>query len=367
MKKFLLLTTVIASCLSLQAKQVDTNKAKSIALQFMESGSTTRSARSADLNLVYTATSNDASPATRSQANGNNLFYVFNQSDDKGFVIVAADDAVSPILAYSRENSFKADNMPCNVKVILDGYRSAIAEAIANGNDASSEWSDVGTRAEDTANEEYLLKTKWDQGWPFNAQTPKLAGEHCATGCVATAMAQIMYYWKYPQIDSEPHSYHWLGGDKTLSADMSKNFDWENMRNTYASNESFTEAEVQAVSHLMLQCGIYADMNYFNASSATKCNAEAALSYYLGYSKKSISNLSLDQTGQTKWMRIVKGEIDSKRPVLYTNYGHAFVCDGYDSSDRLHLNLGWGGSSDGFYKFMADDSEYITLNPQSTP
>lgn len=359
MKKLLLFVLTLTAT-SLQAKQVNVDKAKDIALQFMQTGTMAKAnasnkAGGSALNLVYTATA-DNRITTRAASSPNNLFYVFNQSDNGGFVIVAADDAVSPILAYSHENSFDADNMPCNVKAILNTYRDAITEAIANGTDASNEWTSMAKAAEASTDGDYLVKSKWGQGYPYNAQTPILADEHCVTGCVATAMAQIMYYWKSPSQGIGSHEYYWAGGNKMLSADFSEAIDWANIHDAYDNDSAYTQKEIDAISHLLLQCGVSVDMDYYDQSSASTTTMRNALCKFFGYSKPMACNYSLSDVGETEWMRIIKEEIDNGRPIVYSSNGHAFICDGYNSSDYLHVNFGWGGYSDGFYQHMGTNA-----------
>lgn len=351
---------------SLQARQVDAQTAQQVAQQALQQASYARHLSSkptgTSLKLVYTATAQSAKlSAPLSTAAVGNLFYVFNQEDGAGFVIVSADDAVSPILAYSNESSFRADSIPCNVQAVLDTYCEAIAAAIAGGSDASQTWSTVSTDASEAT---HLVQSQWNQSYPYNLQTPLLGGEHCVTGCVATAMAQIMYYWKYPEHGTGSYEYYWIRGEKTLSANFEEAFDWTNMRNTYPSGETFTQESVDAVSHLMSQCGVSVDMAYYTSSSASITTMMSALYTYFGYSPVSMCSYDLSSVGNTEWMNIIKSEIDNKRPIVYSSNHHAFICDGYDANDYLHINFGWGGHNDGFYQFMGT-SAYLNKTSQT--
>lgn len=363
MRKIYLSAIIALVAIGAQAKQVEETKAKSFAQQFLNAGTATRSA-SSELQLVYTATAASSNQTTRSSEANNNLFYIFNQSGAQGFVMVAADDAVKPILAYSHTSTFNANDIPCNVKAVLDTYRSAISAAIANGEDASSQWKSGATRAADATEGSYLLKSQWSQGYPYNAQTPMLGGGHCVTGCVATAMAQVMYYWKYPQRGTGSHSYYWSGGDKTLSADFTEPFDWDNMHDSYSSEDSYTANEEEAISHLLSQCGIALDMAYYDQSGASPSMLMNSLSEYFGYSEDYMKMNDLDEAGQTEWLKIIKGEIDGGRPVVYSSNGHCFICDGYNSNDYLHVNFGWNGYDDGFYALMGTN-EYLNQDYQN--
>lgn len=372
MKKLLLstLTVLFLATITANAKQVDADKAKNVALQFMQTsnsakGNTSRSLSAANLELVYTATADAKATATRAKAATNNLFYVFNQQDGKGFVIVAADDAVSPILAYSRENKFCADDMPCNVKAVLDSYREAITAAIDSGADASAEWNNAATAAKASTDGSNLVKTQWDQSYPYNNQAPVLGEEHCLTGCVATAMAQVMNYWQYPQRGTGSNSYYWDGGDQILSTDFSQDFDWSNMLDSYPYDSTFTQAEQDAVAYLMAQCGRSINMAYYRGSGASVSTMRNALIDNFGYSEDYIRSLTLGNTTQAEWLSTIKAEIDAGRPVVYSSSSHAFICDGYDSSNKLHVNFGWSGNSDGYYALMGGDNIYLSASYQN--
>lgn len=367
MRRLLLLTILVSIVMGINAKQVDVNKAKNVAQQFLLGKSSANATRSLDgLDLVYTATTSNGEQATRADGSNGNLFYVFSKSDNNGFVIVSADDAVTPILAYSRENGFDGENIPCNVKAVLDGYRTVISEAIANGKDASEEWGNIGTRAEETEDGEYLIKSKWGQGIPYNLQTPTIKDSHCVTGCVATAMAQIMYYWKYPEVGHGSKEYFWSNGAKTLTSNFTKPFDWNNMKEEYAYKEGLTEEEADAIGHLMRQCGIAVSMSYdLGESLSNPFSITSALCDYFDYNPNTARHLNLTEIkSNAKWLQIIRDEIADKRPISYNSNGHAYICDGISGDDYLHLNFGWYGSRNGFYKFMTGESVYLNKSDQ---
>lgn len=371
MKKNLLLIITLAGCFSLQAKQVDVSTAKSIAQKVLHINSSisTRAAEgNSGLNLVYTATADNAIATRTAAPTTNNLFYVFSQSDNKGFVIVSADDAVSPILAYSHENSFDGDNIPCNVQAVLDNYRAAITEAIAIGKDASAEWSNVATRTEEeTVEGEYLIKTKWAQGWPENAQVPMLDEERCAAGCVAIAMAQVMNYWKYPEKGTGSNEYTWYS--QKLTTDFSKSFDWDNMpKRTNYGQGKVTAKEADAVSYLVDQCGLSINMSYGRTESgASVYYMLKALYSFFGYNANTMGHFKMDEansdTSKEKMLNIIKNELDNGRPMIEEGNFHCYICDGL-VDDYMHLNFGWGGGSDGFYKLMGGTNAYANNTDQ---
>ena len=285
--------------------------------------------------------------------------YVF--ADDHSFVIVAADDCVQPILAYSMDNTFGTEPMPDNVGFWLRGYDEQIALAIAQNavptRQAAQDWEmlksckNVQLRA--TAAVAALLKTTWNQSSPYNNLCPS----GCPTGCVATAMAQVMNYWKYPTKGIGSHSYEYTHTTYGIQeADFgATTYDWSNMRDSYSYNA--TNAQRTAVATLMRHCGVSIDMNYGpNGSSAQTAKVALALKDYFNYDDDLYYAMRDDYT-DSEWIALLKAELDAStpRPVQYQGFdtgaasGHSFVLDGYDNNNRFHVNWGWGGSSDGWF------------------
>lgn len=307
--------------------------------------------------------------------------YIFN--GNPGFVVMAADDCVQPILGYSLTGKFTAENMPTNVSGWLQGYNDEIQYAEENQARASSEtaqlWKDltegkVGA-AKATTVVAPLIQTKWNQNKYYNRLCPVASGGpdgHAYTGCVATAMAQIMKYWQYPLHGIGSHSYVWNG--QTLSADFgATTYDWGNMTNyyeyyysdplgsaTWLPTDFHTPERIAAIATLMYHCGVSVDMNYGGGGSGTATSYVAdALKVYFNYSPaieyKARSNNGTTYYTDAEWIAMVKAELDANRPLEYcgqdpnSNSGHAFVCDGYDNNDYLHFNWGWAGHYDGYF------------------
>jgi hypothetical protein len=212
-----------------------------------------------------------------------------------------------------------------------------------------------------------LVQTKWDQSPYYNNLCPydNSKGERTVTGCVATAMAQVMNYWEYPKKGTGFHSYnHSKYG--TLNANFgSTTYDWANMPNELTSSSSTVQKN--AVATLMYHCGVSVDMDY-NVSSeggsgayvissrspVTHCT-EYALKTYFGY-KTSIQGVQKADYTTTNWKNLLKAELDASRPIVYAGFGdggHCFVCDGYDNNDYFHFNWGWGGLYDGYFALNA--------------
>lgn len=287
------------------------------------------------------AKSRTATTASRSDA-----YYVFN-NDAGGFVIIAGDDAVTPVLGYTSTGSFDAENLPDGLKDLLKSYERQIA-ALGDNYVANQ----TATRAAFTG--EKLLKTaEWNQMAPFNKYTPN----NYVTGCVATAGAIVMKHHGYPAKGTGSHSYTWNG--ETISADFEHTYDWASMPAKY---DGTNDAAFDGVARLMADLGVAVEMQYNkDGSGAYIGNLVTALQKYYGYSKLS-HLMAIEDVGAEAWNGRLREEIDANRPVLYAasdpaGGGHAFVIDGY-KDESFSVNWGWGGYCDGFYQIGA-------LNPES--
>lgn len=287
-----------------------------------------------------------AKSRTATTASPSDAYYVFN-NDAGGFVIIAGDDAVTPVLGYTSTGAFDAENLPDGLKDLLKSYERQIA-ALGDSYQANQ----TATRAAFTG-EKLLNTAKWNQMAPFNKYTPN----NYVTGCVATAGAIVMKHHGYPAKGTGSHSYTWNG--KTLTANFELGYDWANMPAQYNGND----AAFDGVARLMADLGVAVEMQYNkDGSGAYIGNLVTALQKYYGYSKLS-HLMAIEDVGAEAWNGRLRDEIDANRPVLYaasdpnTGGGHAFVIDGY-KDESFSVNWGWGGYCDGFYKIGA-------LNPES--
>lgn len=296
------------------------------------------------------------------------VFYIFNAAGNKGFVIVAADDKSTPVLGYSTESAFPATELSPELSYWLDGYKKQISYAIAHQRvplpSITQKWQDLALEAEGPVAARPtgvapMLETNWNQAPYYNQLCPT----NTPSGCVATAMAQIMKFWDNPTTGTGSHSYSssTLGG--TLSANFgATTYDWTNMPNVLTSGSSATQKT--AIATLMFHCGVAVEMDYNTGGSGAQvidmgigwpC-AENALKNNFGY-KTSITGYKRNDFSDTQWHKMLKFEIDNGRPLLYVGFGdvggHAFDFDGYDDNDFFHINWGWGGLSNGY--FIVDD------------
>ena len=359
-------------------KQVDENTARTVARNFLTTTSVSEHfTGNPELHLAYSAGINTVNMMYAGASTP--LFYVFNINAGQGFVIVAGDDVVLPVLGYSDESSFTAENMPLNIAEWLEGYedqiRFAVEQQLKPTPEIESGWSSLinGTVTESALKGVQgvnpLVQTQWDQSPVYNDLCPydNQFADRTVTGCVATAMAQVMKFYNYPPTGIGFHSYnHQKYG--TLSANFaSTQYNWSAMPN------SVTTAN-PAVATLMYHCGVGVNMQYnvgsqggsgayviSSGSPWTNC-AEYAMKTYFGYAA-SMQGLQRTNFTEAQWIALLKTELNAGRPMVYagdgTGGGHCFVCDGYNDSDYFHFNWGWSGNSDGYFLINA-------LNPGAT-
>jgi len=365
-KSLLLIAAVMGLSLVAVARPVDRETAKAVASKFMGTN---------DLQFIttYQTEQNEAA------------FYVFNT--ENGFVIVAADDCETPIIAYSHEGRFDPDNVPVQMEEYLQDFVARIQYGIENqivaDETTARQWelvkatgrlNDRQTQAVDP-----LLTEKWHQGCLYNNLCPEMQGpcNHAEVGCVAIAMGQIMHHWNYPAQGWGSHSYSSAG--TTLSADFgSTSYGWTLMPDSLTDNSS--DAEIEAVATLLFHCGVSVDMAYGNnGSNALITRIIPAMRQYFDYSRR--MHLEKKQHYDDEaWVSLLKNDLDQQRPIMYFGSGsgaHAFVCDGYDDNDLFHFNMGWGGPGNGYYamgslnpngyNFNSSNSAILDIIPQYDP
>lgn len=357
------------------AKHVDLETAKSVAVTFWENNVQKSNIHKSGYEFYDIA----------AQTEFTNL-YIFNTNG--GFVIVSSDDAAKPILGYSQQGSFDPNNIPVNAREWLNNYNREIQYAIDNniesGEETREAWNNLrngkGLAPKSTRTVSQLMTTTWNQSPYYNDLCPYDGDTRSVTGCVATAMAQVMKYWNWPLQGTGSHSYtsdeHPEYG--ILSADFGNTiYDWDNMPDALTEGSSSTE--INAVATLMYHCGVSVEMQYSaTASGAYSVSYFNQLEYctenawrnFFGYSDDLHGALRMfryvDENDDTliyelyqyeEWIEMLKEDLDALRPILYTGHGniggHAFVFDGYDSNDLFHVNWGWGGYENGFFSVDA--------------
>ncbi len=297
--------------------------------------------------------------------------YFFNIGDNQGYVIAAADDCVSPILGYSHEGSIDVEHIPDNMQWLLDEYAGQIQLMRDKGISAPR----VPRKSLEQPAVAPMLTTHWNQTRPYNQACPlDTNGERCVTGCVATAMAQVLYYHHARSVTQTTHeiaAYVTKRGVEVSAIPAGSFIDWDNMVEHYGANVETTPEQDAAVANLMRYCGSAVHMNYTSGSSgAAAAHVAPAMIAYFNYSSKTQS-MSRNDCGLSddEWEELIYHELSNSRPVLYcgwnkNNIGHAFVCDGYDGEGFFHINFGWGDQGT-YYLLTAVDStgtSYIRFN-----
>lgn len=314
----------------------------------------------------------------RTKADAEPLLYVFNRPEG-GWVMISADDVLCPILAYSDEGEFRSEGMPVQLKSWIDSYVKSTKEVRLRKLQASSEtrqmWQTAGYRTKASGGK--LLETaKWGQDSPYNLLCPEVKESgrqvRAVTGCVATAMSIVCRYHQWPEKGKGTiggYNYQTETGQKVSIPSYSideHQYDYSLMPMRYSS--SANTSQKNAVALLMHDNGVMVEAEYnYNygtgALSQNICNALFKHMSYSGEARLEYRNMYND----VEWIRMIKNEIDNNRPILYGGYdpnngGHQFVCDGYDSNDKIHINWGWEGSSDGYFTLKLSIPGDCTFN-----
>ena len=356
-RNIMLLALLLGSVLSLSAQQVTQEAALKKAEQFLGKTNISRRAPHKAPQLTL--------------ANNRDEFYIFNDKANGGYVIVSGEERMPDVLAYSYDSRFDADNIPCNMKAWLEGYAEQVkylrTHPEASARRTTPERENVGP----------LLTCRYNQ-WPspYNDKCPEVDGKRCPTGCTATAMAQIMYYWKWPEQTTDViPGYTSYTHNIEMPAIPVTTIDWDNMLGRYGNG--YTEKQADAISTLMLLCGTSVKMNYTpTGSGASVYNAAKAFRKYFGYDDL-IEGCSRSAYSIEDWEQLVYDEMKSKRPVLYSGFstdgsGHAFVLDGYQDG-FFHVNWGWGGAdayvlmtdADGWQGYTEEQDAVVGIQPAS--
>lgn len=349
MKKYFAFLLSATAAMTANAEQISEQQAAAIASKYMPETTTARKmarAKSADNAAADTAP-----------------YYVFNFGDNQGFVVISGDDSLTELIGYSREGSFSTENMPQNLKSWFGAYADYVEKVQSGEATPIKRASEVGSPVVDA-----LVKTHWNQDEPFNRMCPAYyldENEILPTGCVATAVAQVMNYYGYPSRGKGEISYsYYQANDYASRTDISVDFsqstyDWDNMLDDYTryydANKNiineYNDTEAVAVALLMRDCGASVLMTYaLGGSGSLDYNIPYGVATHFGYKSSLYMRSSMTDA---QFIGIIEDELDNGRPLVFcgsgTAGGHSFVADGYDSNGLLHINWGWGGMSDGWF------------------
>ena len=355
MKRSLLFFCLVAAFSSLMAGPVDQQKAQKTGAKFLST--TTVGQKCADIQLQLVSAAVDRNGVD---------YYVFNVENGEGFVIIAGDDRVKPILAYSTTGQYDPNDLADGFRFTLDGFREEIqyvrGHNLSATPDIVAEWKSVSETGslnrglQTRAVVGPLCQTLWNQNYPYNSQCPEDSegsGGHVYAGCVATAMAQVMKFYDWPDIGTGSHSYYPSGYGQQTANYGETEYHFELM--PLAIDSTSTEDEIFYIAQFQHQCGIAVDMQYSgDGSGAYSDDVPPALRNYFRYNcDDHITNYNFWGWGgysNEEWTQMLKdGGLDEQIPLYYSGQddsgagGHAFVCDGYDENDYFHFNWGWSG------------------------
>ncbi|MDR0726234.1 MAG: C10 family peptidase, partial [Prevotellaceae bacterium] len=375
---FVALICYILSFFTIEAKRIDVEKAEKVARSYART--TVRLTERRDFKLTKTVSRQivrkrtDKQSITSQQQQNEPMFYVFTMNGNGGFVIISGDDIAKPILGYSDNGTYDENNP--NLAYWMETLSQEIADAVENGiaqdEQTKAEWEAFESESKATAAAsggdfvDPLITTRWDQEAPYNNLCPQISRTRTATGCVATTMAQIMRFHRYPTTRTKTIPGYTTQTKRITVPAIAGTFTykWDDMTDIYTSSSS--KASQDAVAELIYHCGVGVQMDYGlasdNGSGASSSDVAPALKDYFGYDA-GIAHHYREYYTYSEWTNMLKTEIKAGRPVYYSgsnnDSGHAFVCDGYDAGGLFHFNWGWSGSSDGYFEISA-------LNPNST-
>ena len=360
MKKVLLFIAALLLLVTpaLKADDISLGKARAAAeMFFAQCGVDTRAGSS--LTLLGTDLTLDATRSAQAPA-----WYVFNRAEG-GFVIISGTDAAMPVLGYSFEDSFgPLEEMPENLKDWMDTYTEEINGRRTSGKPATKEeltrWNDAltMTRTAELPASIDLETANWNQGSPYNRKCPydSTNNKRTITGCTATAISEVMYYFKHPAHGTGTLTSYTKNGHTVPAMKLDTiPFEWDKMRSSYKSG-SYTDEEGNAVATLMAVVGSMVRASYGTGGTGAGLSA-AKLTTYMGYDSCVVRYSRVYHTAAS-WKSTLKSYIGAGYPFLMTGYsssgsGHSFVIDGYDALDRFLINFGWGGQSNGYYQIDA--------------
>jgi len=348
--KFLFLFSILGFFSILNAKEVPLNIAKKVASNFYAQSKSDYQINWEKLDLLKSDSKVD--------------LYIFNSTTHNSFVVVSGEDNINPIIAYSFNNTFDIDNLSPALQYFISQYQQDINEVRESNTrqfeSVSQEWQDLingnSSSKNSTKNVSPMIDTEWGQGCYYNYSCPIDNAGDCnraLVGCVATAMAQVIKYHEFPANGYGSHSYnHPKYG--TLSVNYAnQNYNYSNMPNSLSHISSSTQK--QAVGDLGFHCGVGVEMNYGpNGSGSNNQFARDAMVKYFNYKNTASLEMASDYSA-IDWINKIKEDLDNGRPVLYsavdnsTNFGHAFILDGYQGSASFHVNWGWEGYNDGYF------------------
>ena len=371
MKRISILTLMALTAGTMLAEGRSLAEAQAIAQQHLSE----LTGRTVTLGTMQRAARRGAQTAETAEAAKVVPYYAFNDAENEAFVVVSGSTLTRPVLAYGMgqlptDIDPEDESLPEGLAWWLKAIDERTAWLEAHPEDAQTE-AQLQAKAEAVA--PLMNGLAWDQGEPYNLQTPVIGNNHCPTGCAATAMAQVIRYHRYPTQGKGSHSYKWsymLNGSlttRTLSVNYAQQtYNYDKMPLVINRNNPASEAEKQEVAKLMYHCGVSIDMEYAaDGSGALAYRINRALVENFGYNSRTI-DINREGYSYDQWKDIMQGELRAGRPVIYggnsgldPESGHAFVLEGFDADGLYYVNWGWSGNYNAYY-------DIAVLNPSGT-
>lgn len=319
-----------------------------------------RQAAQLGISMDETSSAKAKSKRVKSVSGEVPAYYVFPNGEGKGFTVVSGDDRLPEVVGYSDKGTYDEENLPSNYVGFMKAYEEMVGQ-LDNGDSRASASIAEAKALRSSGYQQptvapLLGSIQWNQMTPYNKMCPMYnSTDRSVTGCVATAMAQVMMYYQYPktlQTDIPAYVSH-TNHLSIPQINKGESYDWDNMLPQYASYEplNYTDAQAAAVAKLLYHCGVACEMDYGPSSGANV--TPAILSTYFGYDSDLMQDLTRDAFTLAEWSQIMDKELSAKRPILYSGRssggGHEFVCDGTDGNGLYHINWGWGGYQDGYF------------------
>lgn len=319
-----------------------------------------RQAAQLGISMDETSSAKAKSKRVKSVSGEVPAYYVFPNGEGKGFTVVSGDDRLPEVVGYSDKGTYDEENLPSNYVGFMKAYEEMVGQ-LDNGDSRASASIAEAKALRSSGYQQptvapLLGSIQWNQMTPYNNMCPKYNDtDRSVTGCVATAMAQVMMYYQYPKtLQTDIPAYVTKKyGIAIGRINKGEIYDWDNMLPQYASYEplNYTDAQAAAVAKLLYHCGAACEMDYGPSSGANV--TPAILSTYFGYDSDLMQDLTRDAFTLAEWSQIMDKELSAKRPILYSGRssdgGHEFVCDGTDGNGLYHINWGWGGYQDGYF------------------
>lgn len=371
--KLILICFLALAPSTVNAENISLNKATEAAEKFFaKCGAATRSGSHLELlnrNEVTMTRGGESAP-----------FYIFNRKEG-GFVIISGIDAARPVLGYSLDRSFSmAGDMPENLRDWLDMYRQQINGRRLTGvpatDDEKARWTEALTVTKAAAPKSVYLKTpEFAQGSPFNKLLPKDSdGRTVVAGCVTIAAAQLMAYYKHPiKGTGTLPGYTTSKGFVMPDVQLGHEYKWDKILDKYTSGQ-YTDEQADAVARLVYDLAVMGQVEMSSSSTTGNTNATfPAMSTYMGYDK-SVRRFGHWNMDDETWKSVLLETLDKGQPIPFSasstsGGGHAFIVDGYDDMENFHINWGWNGSSNGYYKvsafgsYIKEQLAYVDLIP----